>query len=60
MGRSVYAGSDGQRYSEREVWRRLEAGEWTVCCWDTSTGQEWVVTPDDDLYLPPEERIRIW
>jgi hypothetical protein len=49
MDRSVYTGSDGRRYTEREIWRRLEAGEWTVCCWDASTGQEWVITPEDEL-----------
>lgn len=51
MERSVYAGSDGERYSEQGVWRRLEAGEWTVCCWDASTGQEWVITPAKGLLL---------
>lgn len=51
MGRSVYAGSDGRRYTEREVWERLETEEWTVCCWDESTGQEWVITPEEELLL---------
>ena len=51
MERSVYEGSDGERYSEQEIWRRLESEEWRVCCWDDSTGEEWVITPDEELLL---------
>ena len=54
MERSVYEGSGGHHYTEREVWERLESGEWTVCCWDDSTGQEWVIMPEEErLALTP-------
>jgi hypothetical protein len=49
MSQTVYEGSDGQCYTDRGIWERLESGEWTVFCWDTTTGQEWVITPDEDL-----------
>jgi hypothetical protein len=38
----LYAGSDGEYYSDLQIWEHLEAGEWTVCCWDPETGAEWV------------------
>ena len=49
MERSVYEGSDGHYYTEREMWRRLESAEWTVRCWDDSTGREWVITSEEKL-----------
>ena len=49
MERSVYEGSDGHYYTEREMWRRLESAEWTVRCWDDSTGREWVITSEEEL-----------
>lgn len=52
-----YWGSDGRQYADREVWERLEQGEWRVCCWDDETGVEVVETGDEELlFLMPAER----
>lgn len=36
-----YRGSDGEYYSERDIWERLESGAWSVFGWDEESGQEW-------------------
>lgn len=54
---SDYWGSDGRRYDERDIWERLEGGEWTVCCWDEESGTEVVETDAGELlFLVPAER----
>lgn len=56
-----YLGSDGEYYSDRDIWERLEAGEWRVFAWDDDAGQEWVevdrttivcLTPVDETVVP--------
>jgi len=44
-----YSGSDGRTYTDEQIWERLEAGAWRVCCWDTESGTEWVVDAREDL-----------
>ena len=57
---SDYWGTDGRRYADRDVWERLEQGEWTVCCWDEETGVEVVETPNEDLlFLVPIDRSEV-
>lgn len=54
---SDYWGSDGRRYADREMWERLEAGVWSVCCWDEETGVEVVETDAGELlFLVPVDR----
>ncbi|SEL51348.1 hypothetical protein SAMN04488691_105154 [Haloferax larsenii] len=49
-----YSCSDGQQYSEVEIWERLEDGIWRVCCWNSETGEEWMETDDGELvHLAP-------
>ncbi|WP_255195069.1 hypothetical protein [Halorarius litoreus] len=57
---SDYRGSDGRCYGDRDVWERLEQGEWSVCCWDEETGLEVVETDDNDLlFLVPKDRKEV-
>jgi hypothetical protein len=46
---TTYARSDGGYCTEIELWERLEAGEWTPCCWDPESGEEWVETDSGEL-----------
>ncbi|ELZ82564.1 hypothetical protein C453_15803 [Haloferax elongans ATCC BAA-1513] len=49
-----YSGSDGQYYSDTEIWERLEDGIWRVCCWNAETGEEWMETDAGELvHLAP-------
>lgn len=44
---SIYAGSDGRYYTERDLVQSLESGWWSVCLYDTETGVEVVVDQYD-------------
>lgn len=51
-----YRCSDGDTYSGREIWERLEAGVWRPCCWDAETGEEWMESDEGRLlHLDPVE-----
>lgn len=39
---TTYACSNGQYYSDVQIWQRMEIGAWHVCCWDPVTGEEWM------------------
>jgi hypothetical protein len=45
----LYRSSDGRYFGSADLWERLEAGDWTPCCWDEETGEEWVETRDGEL-----------
>jgi hypothetical protein len=46
---SLYRSSDGRYFGDADVWERFETGDWTPCCWDTETGEEWIETRDGDV-----------
>ncbi|WP_259517975.1 hypothetical protein [Halanaeroarchaeum sp. HSR-CO] len=49
-----YRCSNGSFYSDEEIWERLEAGVWEVCCWDEATGEEWMASGEGRLlHLAP-------
>ena len=49
-----YDGSDGNRYTEDEVWARLESGSWRVFCWDTEARLQAFETEREELvFLRP-------
>jgi hypothetical protein len=55
---TLYAGSDGERYTPSEVVENLEEGPWESCLWRTDIDQELVDTGDGELLmLVPEERV---
>lgn len=57
---SEYWGTDGRRYTDQEVWERLEQGAWSVCCWDEETGVEVVETEAEELlFLVPVDRPEV-
>lgn len=52
-----YRGSDGQRYTDSELWQKLERGEWSVFCWDVDSQLQVVETEGEDLlFLHPTDR----
>lgn len=51
---SVYAGSNGRYYGDRDIWERLESGEWRPCCWNPETGTEWIETEAGELLVLEE------
>lgn len=54
---TVYRCSDGRLYGDVDVWDRLESGAWTPCCWEESSGREWVETNEGELFeLVPVSR----
>ena len=46
---TIYRSDTGRYYSPLELWRRLEAGEWTPINWDEDSEKEWVETRDGDM-----------
>lgn len=51
---AIYRGSDGEYYTDRDIWNRLEDRVWRVCCWDVRTGMEVIETEEGDLlFLAP-------
>lgn len=58
---TIYVCSDGSYYTSTQLWEQFESGEWSPCCWDSETGQEWVRTAEDDLLLltPVSETHRL-
>ncbi|AFK20096.1 MULTISPECIES: hypothetical protein [Haloferax] len=58
--RAFFSCSDGQYYSDVQIWERLENDVWHVCCWDPEDGSEWVETNEGTLlHLVPvaEEQL---
>ncbi|MFW5919039.1 MAG: hypothetical protein ACOCSF_02450 [Halanaeroarchaeum sp.] len=54
-----YRCSDGETYSERDVWERMEAGVWRPCCWDTASGTEWMEAAEGRLlHLVPIDEVK--
>lgn len=51
VGGTIYECSNGGYYGDRDVWKRLEAETWNVCCWDETSGTEWVETEDGELVV---------
>ncbi|SEO68588.1 hypothetical protein SAMN04487948_104173 [Halogranum amylolyticum] len=47
----IYRCSDGKYYGDVDIWKRLESGTWTPCCWDTESGKEWMETQDGELLI---------
>ena len=45
----MYQGSDGDYYSEDELWRQYESGRWQFCMGEVDTGREVVQTETGDL-----------
>ena len=55
---TIYAGSDGRLYTDRDVCVRFELGEWSSCMWSVDEGWEvvenearnlvWLVPADED------------
>ena len=45
----MYHGSDGDYYSETELWRQYESGRWQFCMGELDTGREVVQTETGDL-----------
>lgn len=55
-----YRCSNGNFYSEEEIWERLEAGVWRPFCWDDQTGEEWMESADEQiLYLDPVDGAEV-
>lgn len=55
-----YRGSDGEYYSDRDIWERLESGDWRVFGWDDETGLEWFETHGEViLCLEPTEKTEV-
>lgn len=53
-----YRCSNGTYYSDEEIWERLEAGVWSVCCWDGETGEEWMESDEGRLlHLAPVDVV---
>lgn len=51
---TVYRCSNGNVYTEEEIWEWLEADVWRPFCWDDQTGEEWMESSDGRiLYLDP-------
>ena len=49
LNQTIYERSDGGYCTGAEIWHRFEATEWTPCCWNTATGEEWVETDAGEL-----------
>lgn len=50
----LYAGSDGEFYTEYELGYRFETHAWQPCMWNADEGWELVETPDNEfLWLTP-------
>lgn len=47
----IYEGSDGQYYTDWQVGRKMNHGEWKPCIWDEETGRQLVGTGDGDLLM---------
>lgn len=46
---TVYAGSDGRFYTDWQVERKLDTGEWKPCLYDREAGKRLVGVPGGDL-----------
>jgi hypothetical protein len=55
----VFAGSDGVYYTDWQVARRLEAGRWDPCMWDTENGWELVSDSEELVWLVPVPRAEL-
>lgn len=47
----VYEGSDGRYYTDWQVRRKLDAGEWRPCLRERGTGRRLVATADGSLVM---------
>ena len=58
METAVYAGTDGNYYTEWELWRRFESGRWTPIETLDAHGVEVVEAPDSAVVIlwPVDER----
>lgn len=60
MEETVYHSSKGEFVTGSQIWERFESGEWTPCCWNPTTGEEWVGTAADELVaLSPVDRATL-
>lgn len=50
---SLYAGSDGQYYTDWQVSWQFESDQWKPCMWDTNEGWEVVDNGEDLVWLVP-------
>ncbi|MFB6130453.1 MAG: hypothetical protein ABEJ28_06505 [Salinigranum sp.] len=49
-----YRGSDGRRYTDDDLWEKLESETWRVCCWDTERKLQVFENDRDELvFLRP-------
>lgn len=51
MGMTIYEGSDGQYYTDWQVWRNFESNRWKAFCWKEDSRWEMVETSQGDLLV---------
>lgn len=47
----LYAGSDGQYYTDWEVGQKVRAGRWGPCLWHGPTDRQFVTTETNELLI---------
>lgn len=51
---TLYRCCNGRYYGDVDVWTKLESGEWSSCCWNIESGEEWMHTREETLlHLKP-------